>query len=148
MEDLKGKAAVAQSKVIYALYRGLFISEEFARLKESGANVQRLLFGSTSTKNPAYSDVKYVEEIIGEGTVNTLPHATVDAFRNHGKAKASACEGLESAKQILSNLQELGISVEAVCQKLQDDGVQAFINSFDNLISSLESKRTRLVLAL
>lgn len=138
--ELLGKAAVAQTKVIYDLYRQLFYGSEFAGLKEKGANIQRLLFGSTSTNDPAYSDVKYVEEIIGEGTINTLPHVTVDAFKNHGVAKATLDKGLEEAKQVLSKLKGLGIDVEKICQQIQDDGVQAFVDSYDKLIASIRHK--------
>ena len=105
----------------------------------------KLLFGSTSTKNPAYSDVKYVEEIIGEGTINTLPQPTLDAFRDHGVAKATLQEGVEEAKGVLANLQSYGILVEEVCQQIQDDGVQAFITSYDKLLKSLENKRKKFI---
>jgi len=145
MQDLAGKAAVAQSKVIYDLYMRLFYNLEFVKLKEHGAKVQRLLFGSTSTKNPAYSDVKYVEEIIGRGTINTLPQVTVDAFRDHGQAKESLDKGLAEAQNVLSKLKVKGISVEEVCQKIQDDGVQAFIDAYDKLINSLEQKRKKAI---
>ena len=141
LENLKGKAAVAQSKVMYEQYRKLFYGEEFLTLKEKGAKVQRLLFGSTSTKNPAYSDVKYVEEIIGEGTINTLPQVTVDAFRDHGKAALTLKKGVEEAKATLAELNSLGIIVEDVCQKIQDEGVAAFSDSYDKLIDSLDTKR-------
>ncbi|NQT29539.1 MAG: transaldolase [Candidatus Saganbacteria bacterium] len=141
IKDLKGKAAVAQTKVVNEIYRKLFYGKEFAKLAEKGANIQRLLFGSTSTKDAAYSDVKYVEEIIGEGTVNTLPHATVDAFRDHGKASATLDQGLDEAKEALLKLSSVGISIDDVCQKLQDDGVAAFVKAYDKLIASLESKR-------
>lgn len=140
-QELLGKAAVAQTKVIYSLYRQFFYAPEFSRLKQKGANIQRLLFGSTSTKDPAYSDVKYVEEIIGEGTINTLPQATVNAFKNHGVAKATLDKGLDEVKQVLEKLKGLGIDVELVCQQIQDDGVKAFVESYDKLISSLEQKR-------
>jgi transaldolase len=145
LESLLGKAAVAQSKFMYEIYRQTFYGEVFAGLKEKGANIQRLLFGSTSTKNPSYRDVKYVEEIIGEGTINTMPQVTVDAFRDHGEARATLKEGLDEAKKILSKLKSYGVSVEEVCQKVQDDGVQAFKNSYDKLIASLESKRKQFV---
>jgi transaldolase len=145
LEGLAGKAAVAQAKVIYDRYERMFYGPEFSKCKDKGANIQRLLFGSTSTKNPAYSDVKYVEEIIGEGTINTLPQATVDAFRDHGVAKATLGEGLNQAKEILARLQSYGILVEEVCQTIQNDGVQAFVGSYDKLIKSLENKRKKFI---
>ncbi|KPJ64003.1 hypothetical protein AMJ44_13585 [candidate division WOR-1 bacterium DG_54_3] len=145
LQNLVGRAAVAQAKVIYDAYRRTFYGPIFARLREKKTNVQRLLFGSTSTKNPSYSDVKYVEEIIGEGTINTMPQATVDAFRDHGEAKATLGEGMDEAKQIIAHLQTYGISVEEVCQQIQDDGVQAFASSYDKLIKSLENKRKKFI---
>lgn len=145
LESLIGKAAVAQAKVIYDLYRKQFYGPEFSKLKEKGAKVERLLFGSTSTKNPAYRDVKYVEELIGEGTINTIPQVTVDAFRDHGVAQATLGKGLEEAKQVLAKLNEFGIEVEKVCQQIQDDGVQAFIDSYDKLINSLQDKRKQYI---
>lgn len=141
MADLKGKAAVAQSKAIYEIYRQLFSGERWKKLESKGAKIQRLLFGSTSTKNPAYRDVKYVEEIIGEGTINTIPEVTVEAFRDHGTAQATLDKGIGGAKLTLQTLKGLGIDVEHVCQQIQDDGVQAFADSYDKLISSLEQKK-------
>jgi transaldolase len=145
LSGLIGKAAVAQAKVIYDSYRRMFYGPQFSELKKKGANIQRLLFGSTSTKNPSYSDVKYVEEIIGEDTVNTLPHVTVDAFRDHGVAKATLAQGMEEAREIISKLQANGIALEEVCQRIQDDGVQAFVDSYDKLLRSLESKRNKII---
>jgi transaldolase len=143
--SLLGKAAVAQTKVVNSLYRKLFYGENFEKLKAEGAQVQRLLFGSTSTKDPAYRDVKYVEEIIGEGTVNTLPHATVEAFKDHGVAQPTLDQGLEDAHQVLADLKTLGIDMEQVCQRIQDEGVQAFVDAYDRLINALENKRKKLV---
>lgn len=145
LQDLIGRAAVAQTKAVNELYQKHFYGPEFSRLKGKGARIQRLLFGSTSTKNPLYSDLKYVEEIIGEGTINTLPHVTLEAFRDHGKARSTLGEGLDEAKQVLAKLKSYGISIEEVCQTIQDDGVQAFINSYDKLIKSLEDKRNQFI---
>lgn len=139
--ELKGGAAVAQSKVIYEIYQQTFSSLEWKRLARKGARVQRLLFGSTGTKNPAYSDVKYVEGLIGRGTVNTLPEVTVVAFRDHGIAKATLGRGIEAAKGHLARLKALGIDVEEVGRQLQVEGVQAFIDSYDKLLASLQNKR-------
>jgi len=141
MQGLGGQAAVAQAKIINDAYWRTFYGPQFSALKSKGANIQRLLFGSTSTKNPSYSDVKYVEEIIGEGTINTLPPATIDAFNDHGVAKNTLGEGLIEARDVMAKLQAQGISVEEVCQTIQDDGVQAFISSYDKLLRSLEKKR-------
>ena len=137
IEHLIGKAAVAQAKVIYNQYQNLFYGLDFMRLKNKNANVQRLLFGSTGTKNPYYSDVKYVEEVIGEGTINTMPQATLDAFRDHGVAALTLNQGLNEARTTLSELENCGIAMEAICQNIQDDGLQAFIESYDKLIATL-----------
>lgn len=143
LDGLMGRAAVAQAKVINDEYRRTFYGPQFSMFKQRGGNIQRLLFGSTSTKNPSYSDVKYVEEIIGEGTINTLPQATVDAFRDHGVAKPTLPEGLAEAREVMAKLRQYGISLEEVCQQIQDDGVQAFVGSYDKLIRSLEKKRQK-----
>lgn len=145
LQGLIGKAAVAQTKAVNELYRRHFYGPEFSRLKGKGASIQRLLFGSTSTKNLSYSDVKYVEEIIGEGTINTLPHVTLEAFRDHGKARSTLGEEIDEAKEVLAKLKSYGIPIEEVCQKIQDDGVQAFISSYDKLIKSLENKRKKFI---
>lgn len=144
-KSLLGKAAVAQTKAVSSLYRKLFYGEDFEKFRAKGARVQRLLFGSTSTKDPAYRDVKYVEEIIGEGTVNTLPHVTVEAFKDHGVARPTLDQGLEEAHQVLADLKALGIDIEQVCQKIQDEGVRAFVDAYDKLINALENKRKKLV---
>lgn len=152
---LQGKAAVAQAEVIYDHYKKLFHGPEFIKLKGKKAKAQRLLLASTGTKNPNYSDVKYVEEVIGNGTVNTLPQATMEAFVDHGKAEATLDKGLNEAKQVLSSLQSHGISTEDIRQSIggelqpqdiQEDGVQAFITSYDKLLKSLEEKRKQFTL--
>jgi len=145
MQGLAGRAAVAQAKIINDTYRRTFYGPQFLDLKSKGASIQRLLFGSTSTKNPSYSDVKYVEELVGEGTINTLPQATVDAFRDHGVAKPALSEGLAEATEVMAKLQANGIVVEEVCQTIQDDGVAAFVSSYDKLLKSLEKKRSQFV---
>ena len=151
---LQGEAAVAQAKVIYDHYKKIFHGPEFIKLKGKKASAQRLLMASTSTKNPDYSDVKYVEEVIGNGTVNTLPHVTMEAFLDHGKAQATLDQGLNEAKQVLSGLQSHGIPTEDIRQSIagelqpqdiQEDGVQAFIASYDKLLKSLEEKRKRFI---
>ncbi len=139
---LRGKLAVANSKAVYRRFEEIFQGEGFAVLKSRGGRVQRPLWASTGTKNPAYSDVLYVETLIGPDTVNTLPPATIDAFRDHGEARgATVKEKLEEAKAELEQAARLGIDLEAVGKKLQDDGVDAFIKSFDDLVAALEKKR-------
>ena len=139
---LRGKIAIANSKAVYRRFEEIFRGEGFARLKSRGARLQRPLWASTGTKNPAYSDVLYVEGLIGSDTINTLPPATIDAFRDHGEARgATVKENLDEAYAIVDRAAKLGIDLEAVGKKLQDDGVESFIKSFDDLMASLEKKR-------
>ena len=138
---LRGKAAVASSKLAYRRFREVFYGREFAAQRERGARVQRVLWGSTSTKNPAYSDLLYVEELIGPDTVNTIPLETLDAFRDHGKIRSTLQEGIEEAEQALANLEKLGVNLDDITEQLQKDGVKAFADSFDQLLSALEEKR-------
>ena len=139
-EELKGKIAVANSKMIYQSFKEFFSSEEFRQLNSKGANVQRLLWASTSTKNPVYSDVKYVEELIGAQTINTIPPHTIDAFLDHGKIELTIESGLDKAKSYLTRLKTLDIDIDEICQEIQDAGVKAFQDSFDKLILSIEQK--------
>lgn len=145
--SLRGKAAVANSKIIYQHFKEIFSSTEFKGLEKNGARLQRVLWGSTGTKDPTYSDVKYVEELIGPDTINTLPPQTISAFRDHGVAKVTLTEGVDEAHRVLDRLAKLGIDVDVVCQQVQDDGVNAFADSFDALIKTIEAKRKNLVKA-
>ena len=138
---LKGKIAIANAKVAYGHFANLFGSEQFSRLAEQGARPQRLLWASTGTKNPEYSDVLYVEELIGPDTVNTLPPKTLDAFRDHGTVATRLSEGLDEAHRQLSALDELGISLSDATDKLERDGIQSFAEAFDRLLESLNAKR-------
>ena len=141
---LRGKAAVANSKLVYRRFREVFFEEEFAVQRKRGARVQRVLWGSTSTKNPAYSDVMYVDELIGSDTVNTVPLETLDAFRDHGKVRRTVDEGLAEAEQVLTDLKGVGVDLDAITEQLQIDGVKAFADSLDQLLSALEKKRKEL----
>ena len=143
--DLLGKAAIANSKLLYQRYKQVFHGPRFAALKARGARLQRLLWASTSTKNPNYRDVLYAEALIGEETVDTMPDATVAAFRDHGRVRATLEDGLDEAHQTVCRLAEAGIDMAAVMQKLQDDGVRAFADSFDKLLATLEQKRGQFV---
>ncbi len=141
LEALKGKAAVANSKKVYQKFKQIFSQERFKDLEKRGARVQRPLWASTSTKNPAYNDVKYVEELIGPHTVNTIPQVTLDAFRDHGKPRLSLLEeDLDMTDEILSRMERAGVNIEEVCETLQREGVDAFEKSFDNLLGSLKEK--------
>ena len=140
-QSLLGKAAVANSKLVYRRFCEVFLGEEFKEARQHGAHIQRVLWGSTSTKNPAYSDVKYVEGLIGADTVNTLPPQTIEAFCNHGQARRMLDKGLKEAEQVLTGLGRVGVDLESITEQLQQDGVRAFADSFDQLLSALEEKR-------
>lgn len=144
IESLMGKTAIANSRLVYQKFKEIFRRVEFLTLKERGARVQRPLWASTSTKNPKYRDVLYVEELIGPDTVDTMPPATVDAFREHGKVRASLEEGLDEAAEIFHRLQRAGIDTDAATAKLQVDGVKLFADSFDTLMQALAAKRQAL----
>ncbi len=141
---MRGKIAVANAKLAYARFKELFGGGEFSRLAKKGALVQRPLWASTGTKNPAYSDVLYVEELIGPDTVNTMPPATMDAFRDHGRPQSRIEEGLEEARSAIAALPGLGIDLDSVTEKLQDDGVASFAASYEKLIAVLKEKRSSL----
>jgi transaldolase/glucose-6-phosphate isomerase len=143
---LLGKIAIANSKMVYHRFRQIFHGEGFAPLRQRGARVQRPLWASTGTKNPKYSDVLYVENLIGPETVNTLPPETLNAFRDHGKIiEGSISDQMDDAAATLGQLKALGIDLDAVTEKLQQDGVAAFAASFDQLMSALNNKRHTLI---
>ena len=140
--SLRGQVAVASAKVAYTMYLQIFGTERFRRLAEQGARTQRLLWASTGTKNPAYSDVKYVEPLIGPETVNTLPIETLNAYRDHGQPAFRLNEDLEKYREVLEQLREVGIDLDAVTHQLEEEGVEAFIKPYDNSMATLEKKRT------
>ncbi len=137
---LRGRVAVANSKRVYHRFREIFHGEAFAALRRRGARVQRPLWGSTSTKNPAYSDVLYVEELIGPDTVNTLPTETVDAFRDHGRPRDSLLSGIEEANAVFASLEALGVDMHAATERLQVEGVDAFAKAYEQLLAALDEK--------
>ncbi|MEO8274979.1 MAG: transaldolase [Thermoanaerobaculia bacterium] len=137
LEALKGKIAIANAKQAYALFTGLFASPRWQRLAEAAAVPQRLLWASTSAKNPAYRDVVYVEELIGNPTVNTMPPETIDAFRDHGVARATLGEGLTEARKQLEELAALGISLDGATDELLADGVAKFVEPFRKLLGAI-----------
>lgn len=138
--DLMGKTAVANSKVVYQRFKELFHGPPFEPMRAAGAPVQRLLWASTSTKNPAYPDTLYVDELIGPQTVNTMPPQTIDAFRDHGRPANTLEQDVDQAADILDELSRLGIDLAAVTEQLQLDGVAAFARSFDSLLDTLAEK--------
>src|SRR6185312_10663944 len=126
LASIRGKVAIANAKLAYERYKRLFAGPRWEALRAKGARTQRLLWASTGTKNPEYSDVLYVEELIGPDTINTMPLATMDAFRDHGKLRASLEEDLSAARHVMEALERLGISIDEVTAKILEDGVQVF----------------------
>ncbi|GBE36469.1 transaldolase [bacterium BMS3Bbin07] len=141
IKSLMGKAAVANAKIAYQLFKDAFSSQRFFVLMEKGAKIQRLLWGSTSTKNPAYRDVLYVEELIGPGTVNTMPDATWRAFKDHGKVNRTIDADIEAALATIQSIEELGVSIDRVTKELEDEGVRLFTESFDALLNLIAGKK-------
>lgn len=135
---LRGRAAVATAKAAYRRYQDIFGGQRFSAQRAVGARPQYLLWASTSTKNPAYPDLLYVEPLIGPETINTLPDATLAAFRDHGKVESTLAEGLADALAVLDSLQRVGIDAEAVGTQLQDEGVRLFDEAFAALLAALD----------
>jgi transaldolase len=144
LASLLGKTAIANSKLVYQKFKEIFNSPRFQTLKAKGAKVQRPLWASTSTKNPKYRDVLYAEELIGPDTVDTMPPATIVAFRDHGVVRPSLEENLGESSRILEQLHQAGIELSEITQKLQDDGVKLFADSFDTLMESISKKKAAL----
>ena len=142
--EARGRAAIANAKLAYEAYQHIFGGEEFADLRAAGAQVQRCLWASTSTKNPDYRDVLYVEELIGPQTVDTMPLETITAFLDHGDVRRTLDRGVTDAHQALREVEAQGISMNQVTDELIAEGVASFSKSFDELISSIESKREEL----
>jgi transaldolase/glucose-6-phosphate isomerase len=139
--SLLGQAAVANARMAYAQFKSVFESDDFRQMAEKSARLQRPLWASTSTKNPAYSDILYVQELIGANTVNTLPQGTLDNFLDHGKVEPTLENNLDKVRFVLQSLEEVGVSMVQVTQELEDEGVASFSKSFDALLNSIEVKR-------
>jgi transaldolase len=144
-ESLQGKAAVANAKLAYARFKEIFAGDRWEKLAAAGARVQRPLWASTGTKNPAYSDVLYVDTLIGLHTVNTVPPATLDAILDHSVVATTVEDGLADAKAHLARLAEVGVDMKAVTDQLLAAGVESFSASFDSLLGSIESKQERIL---
>ena len=142
--EARGRAAIANAKMAYVAFNEIFGGDDFADLRAAGARVQRCLWASTSTKNPDYRDVIYVEELIGPQTVNTMPLDTIKAFIDHGDVKRTLDTGVEQARQALREVEASGISIDRVTGELIEEGVASFSKSFDELIETIESKRREL----
>ena len=138
-----GQIAIASAKMAYQIYKEIFAGDRFRKLATKGARVQRLLWASTSTKNPDYSDVKYVEALIGPDTVNTAPLETLDAYRDHGEPKARLEHDVKEAHWLLERLPELGIAIDNVTRQLEDEGVEKFIKPFDKLMETVAQRSAR-----
>ncbi len=141
--DLQGKVAIASAKKAYEIYKRVFSSERFKKLEAQGARPQRLLWASTSSKNPAYKDTIYVETLIGPDTVNTVPMETLVAFRDHGEAANTLEQGLDEATQTLEKLKEIGIDINQVTQQLEDEGVDKFNKPFEKLLKAIEEQKNK-----
>ena len=138
LKSLLGKVAIANGKLTYLRYQRIFSGPRWQALAARGAQTQRVLWASTSTKNPAYRDVMYVEELIGPDTVNTMPPATIDAFRDHGQLRNSLTEDVAGAQNVMDNLARTGISIKEVTTKLTEDGVKLFADAFHKLLAAVE----------
>ena len=144
-DDLRGKLAIANAKLAYQHYLEVFSSERWQALEVAGARPQRCLWASTSTKNPAYRDVLYVEELIGPETINTMPFETIAAFQDHGVVEDTLTEGADEARDLLVELAEAGVDYDDVVATLEAEGVQKFSDSFTHLLAGIETKRAALV---
>lgn len=144
LEALKGKAAIANAKLAYKSFQEIFSGPEWETLAAAGAKVQRPLWASTSVKNPAYPDTLYVDELIGPDTVNTMPRQTIAAFLDHGTVKRTIDTGVEEAAQTMAALESAGIDFKAVTDQLEEEGIAAFIKSFESLLGGVASKRAQL----
>jgi transaldolase len=138
LKSLLGKVAIANGKLTYQRYQKIFSGARWEALAAKGAQTQRVLWASTSTKNPAYRDVMYVEELIGPDTVDTMPPATVDAFRDHGRVRNSLTEDVPAAQKVMNDLEKAGISIKEVTTKLTTDGVKLFADAFHKLLDAVE----------
>jgi len=138
LRSVVGRVAIANGKLAYQRYLKIFSGPNWERLKAKGAQTQRVLWASTSTKNPAYPDILYVQEMIGPDTVNTIPPATFDAFRDHGHPRETLTEDVEGARQVMKTLADIGISIDQVTDKLTDDGVRLFEEAFDKLLAAVD----------
>jgi transaldolase/transaldolase/glucose-6-phosphate isomerase len=141
LEKLKGKVAIASAKKAYEIYKNVFHSDRFKALQDKGAKTQRVLWASTSTKDPSFKDTKYVAALIGPETVNTVPLETINAFRDHGVAKNRLEKKLKKAKKVLATLKENGINIDLITQKLEEEGIEKFNKPYNQLLAAIEKQR-------
>lgn len=145
LNDLLGEVAIASAKKAYEIYKEVFGSNRFKALEAKGAQKQRVLWASTSTKNPDYRDVKYVEALIGENTINTLPLETIEAFSDHGNAESLLEDNMDQANSVLQKLKENGIDIDQVTQQLEDEGIEKFNQPYDKLMEAIEKQKAQTV---
>jgi transaldolase len=143
--SLKGRIGIANAKMAYQRFKDTFQGERWERLASNGAHLQRVLYGSTSTKNPQYSDTLYPDNLIGKHTVNTLPPETLDAFLEHGTVAPTLDKNIDQARQQLDQLAELGIDLSNVTNQLLDEGIEKFNRPYDSLIENIAQKKGELV---
>jgi transaldolase len=141
LESFRGKAAIANARLAYADFLAVCATPRFAALQSRGANVQRPLWASTSTKNPAYPDTLYVDELIGADTVNTMPPQTLTAFNDHGRLERTIDRDLDQARALFARLPALGVPVNDLIDQLESEGVAVFAKSYDELLATLETRR-------
>jgi transaldolase len=144
LRALQGKAAIANARLVYQDFKRIFGAPRFVALRQLGAHVQRPLWASTSTKNPAYRDVLYAEELIGPDTVDTMPYETIEKFSDHGRVRQSIEDDLPQARALFEELEKLGISYDAVTQQLLDEGVQKFADSYHQLLATIRARQQQL----
>lgn len=143
LDNLVGEVAIASAKKAYEIYKEVFFSDRFRNLEQKGANKQKVLWASTSSKDPSFSDVKYVEALIGPDTINTLPMETIDAFRDHGNAADRLENNLLKATQELDQLKKNGINLDELTQHLEEDGVKKFNKAYDSLLKAIDEKKKK-----
>jgi transaldolase/transaldolase/glucose-6-phosphate isomerase len=141
--DLKGEVAIASAKKAYEIYRNIFGSDRFKKLEAKGAKRQRVLWASTSSKDPSFSDVKYVEALIGDETINTIPIETLEAFNDHGKAGNNLENDMDNATGVLAQLNARGIDINIITQKLEDEGIEKFNKAYDKLLKAIEEQKQK-----
>ncbi len=143
LDKLVGEVAIASAKKAYEIYKEVFFSDRFRSLEKKGAKKQKVLWASTGTKDPSFSDVKYVEALIGPNTINTLPIETIDAFRDHGKVADHLENNLMKATQELQQLKDNGINIDEITQKLEKEGVEKFNKAYELLLNAINSKKKK-----
>jgi len=144
LNKLKGEAGIALAKTAYQIYKSVFTSARFKKLEAIGARKQHVLWASTSSKDPSFRDVKYVEALIGAETIDTIPLETLEAFRDHGEAKKSLEDNTDKATEVLALLNENGIDINAIAQKLEEEGIKKFSVSYDKLLKEIEEKKMKI----